>query len=703
MTTLRALNSDDVAVGDVVQAKQHNTLRADVTNALGGVDYASEATILATSPAVGDVAFAIDNGALYLCLVAGTWTLWVDPPGQAPSSNYWDGLKLTLVSNSSLQIGRGSARNLQDTASINQGTQVYTKKLDLEWSIGNGGGMRDANFTLAAKRWFNLYLLGKSSDPGAVDLFASGVATDSALISSLPVDWDTYAFIGAVYWDGGGIQEFIHRGREFRWKLPQLDVDANSTGTADVFETAVLTIPITGKTNTLVRCIVSCTGSGVVLRTPGTLDAGVNETTVTAGRNAYVELLTDKDGQIEYTMPSVWGEVSITTIGWDDERGSTMIIPADQTLQFLGSPALISVFSLLPGAVSPSDSHVYAVESKGTQGGKVHAYVMTGSVPSGSDINTLGGTLAALRSPSAAGMWINPAGTTAAVFARDKTTQVWHLVILDISDPTDISLVGRRNISGDLMSEPPTTQVEAVWDDSRNILYMPTGGIGSKDVIMYDVSGGAPTIAGTYVITGDSTRSIVALRWSENKECLYGTGNKVVVCLTPNGGGDALAEVIVETFASSLSTLAHDGTTLIGIARSAAPITTMNFRIYDISSVDETDVTVNTSELIALSGLITGASIGGMIKYATFRNNVLGMWCGNFAQTDPGQYLTFDMSDLGNPLFLEELIAGIDPDLSHVCSSSQHELFDGLHTQIFIGNIPDDAPQTKTFSVVAYT
>jgi hypothetical protein len=700
---LRALNSSDVAVDEVVQAKQHNTLRDDVVNALAGLDYASETEILAETPAVGDTAFAMDTGALYLCLVAGTWTLWVDPPGQAPSTNYWDGLKLTVAANSLVTLGRGSARNIQDTASINQDLDVqYAKKLDEEWAAGNWAGMRDPNYTLAAKRWFNLYLLGKSSDPSAFDLYASGVATDSTL--TLPAGWTTYAFIGAVYWDGGGIREFIHRGREFRWKQPQLDVDANAVGTPGTFQTQALSIPITGKTNTLVRCIVSCTGGGVVLRTPGTTDAGTNETTVMANRNAYVELLTNSDGEIEYTMTGAWGTVSITTIGWDDERGFTMIVPAAQTLQFLGTAALTSAFTLVPGAVAPDDSYVYAIDDNGTSGGDVEAYAMTNGVPAGSNVNTAGNN-DYLRGGSIAGMWLNPAGTKAAVFARHRTTQVWHLSILDISDPSNITSLGQRDISGDAMSSPPSTQVEAVWDDTRDVLYLPTAqtsGTGIPSIVMYDVSTGTPSIKGTHTLATASSRTCEALRWSETKECLYGVGAEVLVCLTPNGTGSSLSEAVVDTFADSGSTLCHDGVTLFVMSRSASPTTTMIIKQYDIDQGDETSLSVSDTANVALSGLITGTSIGAIIKYSTVRNNVLGAWCKNLGNSNPAQYLTFDVTDSSNVLFLEELIAGIDPDSSHICSSSQHELFDGLHTQIFIGNIPDDVPQTSTFSVVAY-
>lgn len=702
---LRAENASDVAVDDVVLAQDHNTLRADTLNALGGFDFATQETLLLSSPATGDVAYANDTGALYVCLAGGTWTLWIDPPGQAPATNYWDGLKLTVANIDDITMGRGTARNIQDTASINQPSTSFIKKLDREWEAGSGGGMRDSNFSLAAKRWFNLYMLGQSTDPEAVDLFASGVATDSELISSLPVGWDNYAFVGAVYWDGGGIRDFIHRGKEFRWKEPQLDVDAKIDGNADVFETVALSIPATART--LVRLIVSTSGGadGAVIRTPGTSDAGFTHASVIAGRNTYVEVLTDANGRIEYTMTgTTWGEISIATIGWDDERGSTMIIPPPPTLAFLGTVALTAAFTLSPGAVMPDDSHVVAVDDNVASGGDVEIYAMTDGVPGGSNLNTAGNHNK-LRGASVAGMWMKPDGTYCALFGRDKSTQQWHFVTVPLDDVTDTSGGGNINISADPdFNVPPSTQVEAIWDETRGRLWIPGSGVLSADVAIFNVaSPGSPTFVGKHTIAGASSRSFRAFRWSENKAVVYAAGaEQQLNILTPSGSGDSFTENIVDTGASTWATLAHDGTTLIVVRRDTSNLTTIQFAIYSINPADETDLTLLSSESVDTLGLITGSELGGFMNYATFRNDVLGLWCRNTSTTKPAQYVTFDFTDLDNPLFLEELIDGVDPDVSHICSSSGHMDFDGLHTQMLIGNIPDDGPQTSTFSVVGY-
>ena len=91
----------------------------------------------------------------------------------------------------------------------------------------------------------------------------------------------------------------------------------------------------------------------------------------------------------------------------------------------------------------------------------------------------------------------------------------------------------------------------------------------------------------------------------------------------------------------------------------------------------------------------------GVCQYATFRNDVLGFWGRNFGVTDQAAYYTIDMSDISDPLFLAELVHHIDPDNSSV-GSSQGELFDGLHTQMLLGDVDDDVSQSPGLSIVSY-
>lgn len=702
----RTQEASDVQVDEVVRATQYNTLRTDVLNARGGLDFATLAEILATDPAVGDVALARNNGSVYVCYQAGTWTLHIEGPSQAPGKNYWDALKLTRVNSDDIRMGVGVARTLQDDFSI-EVTAPFTKKLDELFAAGEGNGMRDSAGSLGAAKWFNLYLLSQANDITQTDLFASPKATTEELAASLPAGWDRHAFVGAIYWDGGGIRDFFHRGKEFRWKEPVTDVD-NSTGTAGVFETATLRVPSL-QDGTLVKVIVSLSGGdGAIVRKPGHGDSGAAHAIAIGGRNSFVEVLTNEAAEIEYTMLGSWGRIQITTVGWEDERGFGAKQPASQTLQLVtaNSGDLAGGQGVYrPTAVWPDESGWIGISDKGPSGGLPGTFAMnseTHEVAAGTQLHMVG-NIAKLRGPSESMMVFRPDGMYCALWARDKTTQVWHLVILDTSDKSAIAQAGAYNISGDAgASSPASASSEAIWDESRGRLFVPSN---VSDIVIYNVSDPSnPSFVTAQAAAGDATRSYRAFRWSENKECIYAVGAGVFAVLTPSGSGNSFTENQILTWATSVvyTTLAHDGTTIICAGHAVTPPTLINLLAFDINPGDETDVTLHTDYPIQVNllGDIT-ANQAGSPRFATFRDDVFGAWHHVASTIAPSQYVTYDMSDLSDPVFLEELIHLVDPDNSHV-ASSQYELFDGAHTQIFAGDVDDDVTQSPGLSIVGY-
>jgi hypothetical protein len=207
---------------------------------------------------------------------------------------------------------------------------------------------------------------------------------------------------------------------------------------------------------------------------------------------------------------------------------------------------------------------------------------------------------------------------------------------------------------------------------------------------------------GTQAAAGVAALTYNSFRWSENKECLYATGSGLFSVLTPSGSGNSFTEDQITTFATTVvyATLAHDGTTIIAMGRSASDATTMNILAFAINPADETDVSIHPgyTRQLDLDGDITSFE-AGKPRFATFRDDVFGAWHHVASTIRASQYVTYDFSDLDNPLFLEELIHLADPDNSHVLSS-QYELFDGTHTQIFVGDVSDTA--TLGLSIVGY-
>lgn len=315
----------------------------------------------------------------------------------------------------------------------------------------------------------------------------------------------------------------------------------------------------------------------------------------------------------------------------------------------------------------------------------------------------LGGLLDNMRSPSMAGMWFHPDGDLAAVYGRNKSTQQWNLTVIDTSDVTGLSEAGNLNLTGAIISTPVSSPVEAIWCGTRDRLWVPnvaTGG--THDIAIYDMSASTPVEIAPHPIVGASGRSYIAFRWSANKTCIYAVGDDVFAVLTPSGSGDSFTEDIITTGSFQYRTLAHDGTTIVCARRSSSPVTTAGFLVLDINPADETDVTLRSSELVACSGLITAAFLGGFPQWATFQNDVFGCWWTNVGVAAAAQYVTFDFSDLDNPAFDEELRHLVDPDNSIASTPSYIYDYGGNHSQIFVGDVVDEPTQSKGFSVVGY-
>ena len=710
---LREIFSDDVGIDDIVRAIQFNLLRDDAINAFSGMDYATTAQIVAAeaSAAVGDTVLAIETGSVYVCHEAAVWTLQIEGPALAPGKNYIDGLKLTNVGSDFIQVGKGVARDLQDTATIAVVTP-FNKDIANAWAAGNGNGMRDSVDPLGAATWFNLYLLGKSTDATATDLFASTVGTAEILTDNLPSGWDRYAFIGSVYWDGGGIKEFFHRGDEFRWKNPVTDLDW-FTGTTLQYYTTRLTVPaLQGGTRARIQIHNQGAIDGLTIRREGADMSGVDRTSVAQNITRVIEVMTNESGEIEYTVeqnwrpdpepgPPRWG-TSITTMGWIDDRSGGMVLPS-LVLQHLGDSAEVGEGFLQCVSVWPDDSAVMLIDDNGSAGGQPKVYEMDANkIPSTTDSNE-GGNLTNMRNPNGGFNGVfNAEGTRCAVIAKNKTTQQWTLTVLDTSDKESISEAGSLNISG-LPHDLPVIRTKAIWDETRDRLYVPMSQTGSTyDINIFDMSSDTPSFVGFHEIGGGTGRASYGLIWSENKLAMYSYGVDATVVLVPSASGDTFTENIVDTYSQNYSTAAHDGSTLILARRSG--FDDVSFLVYSINPEDESDLTLVTS--VAINGLapqLTGSVLGEHTAFATFRNDIFGCWFMGLPTStgDHGVYLTFDFSDIENPTFAEEIVWNNDPDWG-IAGMSQPDLHNGKHTSIMWADIAAEDDFDYEFCVVGY-
>jgi hypothetical protein len=317
--------SSDVAVGDATKAAVQNLLRADAVQALRAVDYGTDAQIQAVTPAKGDAALATDTGIFYICSVAGTWGVLQGGGTVAVGRGHIDGLHMSVASDTmTLNIATGVCRSDDATWSIALGTG-FTKTLSDVFAADTGNGMRRSSDPLTSDAWFYIYAMADSSGVEDVDIFASTVRAWGGTVGQ-PSAYDKVRYIGAVYYDTPTVQirPYTQRGDYFRWTDPVNSINDGS-GTPGTFETGTLRVP-GAEDGVIAHLAVRVTsGSGAtagIVRTPGAGDNLATDAVVVPGGAAeYCSVLTDGNGQVEYTILGGWSNISITVLGWEDQRG----------------------------------------------------------------------------------------------------------------------------------------------------------------------------------------------------------------------------------------------------------------------------------------------------------------------------------------------------------------------------------------------
>ena len=323
-------DSSDVTIGGATRADDYNTLRDDVQQALRALDFGTNSQVLAISPAVGDAALATDTKIFYVCLTAGVWQTIEGGGNIAVGRGYIDGLGYAVSGGTlTVALAAGAARSTDNSVSIGY-TAALSKDLESVYADGDTNGMRDSADNLSASKWFYLYTIFDDEGSKDNDLFASTKRVWEGDTLTLPTGFERSRYIGGIFFDIATTEvlPFSQRGDYFRFTTPVTDVNDGS-GTPGTFETATLTVP-GAEDGVIAHLAVRVTsGSGAtagLVRTPGASDSGVSNAVVVPGAAAeYVQVLTDKDGKVEYTILGGWSNISITVLGWEDQRGKNAV------------------------------------------------------------------------------------------------------------------------------------------------------------------------------------------------------------------------------------------------------------------------------------------------------------------------------------------------------------------------------------------
>ncbi len=319
--------SATVAVGDATKADVRNLVRADAIQALRAVDFGTDSEIQAISPNKGDAALATDTGIFYVCSVAGTWGILQGGGTVAVGRGHIDGLQMSSAADTlTINIATGVCRSEDASWSIALGSG-FTKTLEDVFAADPGNGMRRSTDNLTSADWFYIYAMADSASVENNDIFASTQRTWEGESAGAPSAYDQLRYIGAAYYDTPDviIRPYTQRGDYFRWTDPVQSVAGDTIGTPSTFKTVTLRVP-GAEDGVIAHLAVHVTsGSGAtagIVRTPGASDSLVTDGVVVPGVAAeFCTVLTNGDGQVEYSILGGWSEISITVLGWEDQRG----------------------------------------------------------------------------------------------------------------------------------------------------------------------------------------------------------------------------------------------------------------------------------------------------------------------------------------------------------------------------------------------
>jgi hypothetical protein len=170
------------------------------------------------------------------------------------SKNLWTnlsgGLLMAWDSANGIYVAPGWACSFGVTGQFMVLTSPMTKRLDANWTVGDGTGGLDVGVKTNNTGYF-VYLIARSNTAsvgGNVDIIFS----TNAAAPTLPTNYDKYRLIGWVYVNSSGaIEPFYRIGNEYFWKDSTLIYTGASSGVAPTYQTLITigAIPYSGGIN----------------------------------------------------------------------------------------------------------------------------------------------------------------------------------------------------------------------------------------------------------------------------------------------------------------------------------------------------------------------------------------------------------------------------------------------------------------------
>ena len=240
-----------------------------------------------------------------------------------------------------IDLGIGEA-TLVDSSSNNERLLVFqdsvvTKRSDLDWTDGTGGGglasgARSLADTLDATTWYHYFIISKGDGRRTDGGFDTSLTAANLLADA--TEYGFYRRVGSIFANSGNtIDKFFQFGDEFYWD--QWDLTFSDTVPATTIQTQIMRTPLGVVTYCSVQGWYSqgTAGRWIYLKSTDQTDVAASASiyhlaaTAVGGTEpaTFVHIKTDTSSVINWRGNSATGTLHLTTVGWTDPRGRTWI------------------------------------------------------------------------------------------------------------------------------------------------------------------------------------------------------------------------------------------------------------------------------------------------------------------------------------------------------------------------------------------
>ena len=211
---------------------------------------------------------------------------------------------------------------------------VVTKRSDLDWTEGTGGGglasgARSSADTLNADTWYHYFMIGKGDGRRTDGGFDTSLTAANLLADA--TGYGYYRRVGSILSNSSNtIIAFLQIGNHFYWSPPKLDLNFIVNATTRFTETVFTPLGVATNARFIAHYAQTTAGRWIYFSSAGAADVAPASTVFHLGGGVDSDhsgieftVRTNTSSQIHWRANHATGTLFINCLGWEDPRGQT--------------------------------------------------------------------------------------------------------------------------------------------------------------------------------------------------------------------------------------------------------------------------------------------------------------------------------------------------------------------------------------------